>query len=127
VGPGDWREVEALKYVSGTGRYTARVALPDEQLAGRPAVIDLGRLAGSAVVRIGDRIFGTAYVDDTVIVLGDSLVNGVEIAIEVRTALRNAVIASGISPLIGQDSSQPQGLIGPVKILVESAPETAAS
>jgi hypothetical protein len=127
VGPGDWREVEELKNVSGTGRYTARVAFSDEQLAGRPAVIDLGSLAGSAVVRIGDQVFGTAYVDDTVIVLGDSLVSGVEIEIEVRTALRNAVIASGISPLIDQDSSQPQGLIGPVKILVESAPEAAAS
>jgi hypothetical protein len=119
VGPGDWRDVDELRHVSGTGRYTARVALPDE-LLGLPAFIDLGRLAGSAVVRIGDRVFGTAYVDDTVIDLGEALVDGVEIEIEVRTALRNAVIASGITDLIGPDSSQPQGLIGPVRILVES-------
>jgi hypothetical protein len=119
VGPKDWRDVEALQHVSGTGRYTARVVLPDE-LVGLPTVINLGRLAGSAVVRIGDRVFGTAYVDDTVIDLGEGLVNGEEIEIEVRTALRNAVIASGISDLIGPDSSQPHGLIGPVRILVES-------
>jgi hypothetical protein len=120
VGPGDWRDVDALRRVSGTGRYTARVLLPDE-LVGLSAVIDLGRLAGSAVVRIGGRVFGTAYVDDTVIDLGGALVNGVEIEIEVRTALRNAVIASGITDLIGPDSSQPQGLIGPVRILVDRA------
>lgn len=117
VGPGDWRDVDALRQVSGTGRYTARVVVP-EGLAGLPAVIDLGRLAGSAVVRIGDRVFGTAYVDDTTIDLGDALMDGDLIEIEVRTALRNAVIASGISELIGPDSSQPQGLIGPVTIRV---------
>uniref|UniRef100_UPI003013E6D5 hypothetical protein n=1 Tax=Methylobacterium nigriterrae TaxID=3127512 RepID=UPI003013E6D5 len=44
VGPGDWREIDALKGVSGIGRYTARVVLQDERLADRPAVIDLGRL-----------------------------------------------------------------------------------
>ncbi|HEY5320550.1 MAG TPA: glycosyl hydrolase [Galbitalea sp.] len=120
VGPGDWRDVDALRHVSGTGRYTARVVLPDE-LVGQPAIINVGRLAGSAVVRIGDRVFGTAYVDDTVIDLGEGLVNGTEIEIECRTALRNAVIASGISELIGPDSSQAQGLIGPVRILVERA------
>jgi hypothetical protein len=119
VGPGDWREVRGLENVSGTGRYTARVAIADERLAGLPAVIDLGRLAGSAVVRVGGRIFGPAYVDDTVLSLGDSLQNGAEIEIEVRTALRNAVIARGISPHITSDSSQPHGLIGPVKILVQ--------
>jgi hypothetical protein len=119
VGPGDWREVHALKNVSGTGRYTARVCIADERLAGLPAVIDLGGLAGSAVVRVGKRIFGPAYGDDTVLSLGDAIENGVEIEIEVRTALRNAVIARGISPHITSDSSQPHGLIGPVKILVQ--------
>ena len=117
VGPGDWRTVEALRNVSGTGRYAARIRLPDERLNGGPAVIDLGGLAGSAVVRIGGRALGTAYVSDTVIDLGDSLVNGAEIEIEVRTALRNAVIASGISDLFDEESSHPQGLIGPVKII----------
>ena len=96
---------------------SVRVALPDERLAGRPARIDLGALAGSAVVSIGGRIFGTAYVDDTVIDLGDSLADGIEIDIEVRTALRNAVIESGISDLFDQDSSRPHGLIGPVRLL----------
>jgi hypothetical protein len=117
VGPADWRSVPALQHVSGTGRYTARVVLPDE-LVGLLAAIDLGRLAGSAVVRIGDRELGTAYVDDTIIDLGDGLADGQEIEIEVRTALRNAVIAGGVSDLIGPDSSQPHGLIGPVRILV---------
>lgn len=117
VGSGDWRDIDALSDVSGTGRYTARLVLPDE-LVGLPAAIDLGRLAGSAVVRIGDRVFGTAYVSDTVIDLGDGLVNGQEIEIEVRTALRNAVIASGISDFVGPGTSQPHGLIGPVKIVV---------
>jgi hypothetical protein len=119
AGPGDWREVRELENVSGTGRYTARAAIADERLAGLPAVIDLGRLAGSAVVRVGGRSFGPAYVDDTVLSLGDSLENGAEIEIEVRTALRNAVIARGISPHITSDSSQPHGLIGPVRILVQ--------
>jgi hypothetical protein len=119
VGPGDWREVHALKDVSGTGRYTARVSIADERLAGLPAAIDLGGLAGSAVVRVGGLVFGPAYGDDTVLSLGDAIENGVEIEIEVRTALRNAAIAGGISPHITSDSSQPHGLIGPVKILVQ--------
>jgi hypothetical protein len=119
VGPGDWREVPALKNVSGTGRYTARVSIADEPLTGPPAIIDLGGLAGSAVVRVGSRIFGPAYGNDTVLTLGDAIKNGVEIEIEVRTALRNAVIASGISPHITPDLSQPHGLIGPVRILVQ--------
>jgi hypothetical protein len=118
VAPGDWREIESLGGVSGTGGYTVRVALRDERLAGRPARIDLGALAGSAVVSIGGRIFGTAYVDDTVIDLGDSITDGIEIEIEVRTALRNAVIEADISDLFDQDSSQPQGLIGPVRLLL---------
>jgi hypothetical protein len=117
VGPQDWRDVDALQHVSGTGTYTARVLVPDE-FVGLPATIDLGRLAGSAVVRIGDRKFGTAYVSDTVIDLGEGLANGQEIEIEVRTALRNAVIASGISDFVGPGSSQPHGLIGPVKVVV---------
>ena len=87
-------------------------------LAGRPARIDLGVLAGSAVVSIGGRIFGTAYVDNTVIDLGNSLTDGTEIEIEVRTALRNAVIEADISDLFDQDSSRPQGLIGPVRLLL---------
>ncbi|MFF1572537.1 glycosyl hydrolase [Leifsonia sp. NPDC058292] len=118
VGPGDWRTVEALCTVSGTGRYTARVALRDARLANQHAVILLGGLAGSAVVRIDGRIAGTAYVDDTVIDLGDSLVHGAELEIIVSTPLRNAVIASGISPHIGRETSRAQGLIGPVTILV---------
>jgi hypothetical protein len=93
------------------------VAVPDE-FVGLPALIDLGRLAGSAVVRIGDRKFGTAYVSGTVIDLGEGLANGQQIEIEVRTALRNAVIASGISDFVGPGSSQPHGLIGPVKVVV---------
>jgi hypothetical protein len=119
VGPGDWREVPALKDVSGTGRYIARVSFADERLAGLPAAIDLGGLAGSAVVRVGDRTFGPAYGDDTVLSLGGAIENGAQIEIEVRTALRNAVIVGGISPHITSDSSQPHGLIGPVKILVQ--------
>ncbi|TXN29496.1 glycosyl hydrolase [Lacisediminihabitans profunda] len=126
VGPGDWRDVDALRHVSGTGRYTARVVVP-EGLTGLPAVIDLGGLAGSAVVRIGDRVFGTAYVDGSVIDLGTSLVNGTLIEIEVRTALRNAVIASAITDLIGPDSSQPHGLIGPAVVRVERRSNTTRS
>jgi hypothetical protein len=94
--------------------------LQDERLADRPAVIDLGRLAGSAVVRIGDRTFGTAYVDGSVIDLGDSLADGIEIEIEIeiRTALRNAVTESCVSDLFDRNSSIPQGLIGPVRLLL---------
>ncbi|WP_022884750.1 glycosyl hydrolase [Glaciibacter superstes] len=118
VGPGDWRGIAALRGVSGVGRYSARVVLPDERLAGRAAKIDLGGLAGSAVVRVGGRVFGTAYVSNTVIDLGTSAVNEAEIEIEVRTSLRNAVIESGID-VFDEVPSRPHGLIGPVRILVE--------
>lgn len=125
VGPGDWRDIAALKGVSGTGLYSARVVLQGEMLAGRAAKIDLGALAGSAVVRVGGRVLGTAYVSNTVIDLGDSLVNvgdssanGAEIEIEVRTSLRNAVIESGID-VFDENPSRPHGLIGPVRILLE--------
>lgn len=128
VGPGDWRGIEELKDVSGVGRYTARVVVGDQRLASRSAAIELGALAGSAVVRVGGRVFGTAYVSDTAIDLGDALAGaldggphtGAEIEIEVRTALRNAVIAHDVSDLFDETSSRPQGLIGPVTVRLTS-------
>ncbi|GGD62006.1 glycosyl hydrolase [Microbacterium murale] len=126
VGPGDWRTIDALKGVSGTGRYRARVVLPEELLAGAHAKIDLGVLAGSAVVRIDGRVVGTAYLDDTVIDLGGSVANGTEVEIEVRTALRNAVVESGID-VFDEEPLRPHGLLGPVRILLQhpisSAPQ----
>ncbi|WP_426188308.1 hypothetical protein [Microbacterium sp. TWP3-1-2b2] len=118
VGPGDWRTIDALKGVSGTGRYTARVVLPDESPAGANARIDLGAVAGSAVIRMHGHAIGVAYLDDTVIDLGRSVVNGTEIEIEVRTALRNAVVESGID-IFDDPPTRPHGLLGPVRILLE--------
>lgn len=118
VGPGDWRTIDALEGVSGVGRYTARVTLPDDRHVGASAALHLGILAGSAVVRVGGRTAGVAYLDDTVVDLGSSVTNGTEIEIEVRTSLRNAVVESGID-VFEEHPLRPHGLLGPVRLVLE--------
>lgn len=118
VGPGDWRTIDTLKGTSGVGRYTTRVALPDDRLVGASATLHLGILAGSAVVRVGGNVVGVAYLDDTVIDLGGSVTNGTEIEIEVRTSLRNAVVESGID-VFEERPLRPHGLLGPVRLVLE--------
>ncbi|MDQ0642645.1 glycosyl hydrolase [Microbacterium murale] len=124
VGPGDWRTIDALKGVSGIGRYAARVVLPDEPLVGTQARIHLGALAGSAVIRVGGHAVGVTYLDDTVIGLGGSVVNGTEIEIEVRTSLRNAVVENGID-IFDEEPLRAHGLLGPVRIVFEHPPSSA--
>lgn len=118
VGPGDWRTIDTLKGVSGVGRYTTRVALPDDRLVRASATLHLGILAGSAVVRVGGNVVGVAYLDDTVIDLGGLVTNGTEIEIEVRTSLRNAVVESGID-VYEERPLRPHGLLGPVRLVLE--------
>ncbi|RXZ71203.1 glycosyl hydrolase [Agromyces albus] len=114
-GPADWRSVEALSGLSGIGTYSALVARAGKGATG--SVLELGDLAGSAVVRIGSRQFGPAYVSGSVVDLGDALAGEgeSEIEIEVCTSLRNAVVASG--RIQGPHGvAVPQGLIGPVRV-----------
>jgi hypothetical protein len=125
VGPGDWRTIDALRGVSGVGRYTARVSLPDDTPAGSGVYMHLGALAGSAVIRSEGRIVGVAYLDDTVIRLGTSVVDGSEIEIEVRTSLRNAVVHSGIE-VFDDEPLRPHGLLGPVRLVLRH-PQSSTS
>ena len=120
-GPGDWREVDELRDVSGVARYRTTVAIGSSSTFR----IDLGALAGSAVVRAGGRQFGPVYTSGTTLELGDALTDGA-LEIEVRTGLHNAVIASGRRPnvsvglrLRGLEATarEPQGLLGPVRVL----------
>ncbi|WP_394525586.1 glycosyl hydrolase [Paenarthrobacter nicotinovorans] len=111
-GPADWREVDELRTVSGVGRYATVVDGSDlDEFA-----VDLGELAGSAVVSVNGRVFGSAYVSGTHIHLGHALRGRSTLEIEVRTALRNTVVAIGGRPMLGDDT-QAQGLIGPVRVL----------
>ena len=96
--------------------------MPERGVADRRAVIDLGELAGSAVVRIGDREFGPAYVSGTVLDLGDALRRSLELEIEERTPLRNGVVAAATRPNVS-GGTRPQGLIGPVRVFVPTSPD----
>ncbi|WP_285244181.1 glycosyl hydrolase [Pseudarthrobacter sp. fls2-241-R2A-127] len=113
-GPADWRTVDELARISGTGLYSCRVAAVPKGSTG--VVLEFGELAGSATVRIGNQTFGPAYVSGTVLELGDALAGGegTHVQIEVRTALRNAVAETGrLRGPFGQPC--PHGLVGPVK------------
>ncbi|MBE6476358.1 MAG: hypothetical protein E7Z95_12520 [Actinomyces succiniciruminis] len=128
-GPGDWRDIAALKDVSGTGVYRARVEVGSGVDAGRAALADavltLGELGGSAVVRVGDRVFGPVLREDAAIAIGGALSAAVAagrepiIEIEVRTTLRNATLAADAymtGPWAVEHPSVPHGLLGPVHL-----------
>lgn len=128
-GPGDWRGIAALKDVSGTGVYRARVEVGVGGDAARAAlagaVLRLGELGGSALVRVGGREFGPVLRDDADIPVGEALaavaVAGREptIEIEVRTTLRNAALAADVymtDPWAVEHPSVPHGLLGPVRV-----------
>lgn len=110
--PMDWREVDQLGGLSGAARYRSSVRTTSH----RRFSIELGGLAGSAVVRAGGREFGPAYVSGTVLDLGDALHGEGDIEIEIRTPLRNAVVADGKRPN-GPTVTVPHGILGPVRVL----------
>ncbi|SDN41728.1 alpha-L-rhamnosidase [Actinomyces ruminicola] len=127
-GPADWREVPALKDVSGTGVYHVRADVHGgaDPAALADAVLRLGELGGSAVVRVGDREFGPVLRDDVDIPVGQALAAVVAagqdpvIEIEVRTTLRNATLAADVymkGPWAVQYPTVPHGLLGPVHLL----------
>lgn len=118
-GPGEWREIEALAHVSGIGRYRVRIAEEDRHRAEAGAVLELGALGGSALVRAGGRQFGPFLLDDARVELGDALARDPWIEIEVRTTLRNAALAAGLydpGPWKVEHPPAAHGLIGPVRL-----------
>jgi len=128
-GPGDWRDIAVLKDISGTGVYRARVEVGSGADAGRAALADavltLGELGGSALVRVGDRVFGPVLRDDAAVAIGGALAAAVAagrepiIEIEVRTTLRNATLAADAymtGPWAVEHPSSPHGLLGPVHL-----------
>ncbi|WP_103062550.1 hypothetical protein [Actinomyces qiguomingii] len=129
-GPGDWRGIAALKDVSGTGVYRAHVEGGAGGEAARAALADavlsLGELGGSALVRVGDCEFGPVLRDDADVPVGQALAGVVAagqdpiIEIEVRTTLRNATLAADVymtGPWAVRHPSVPHGLLGPVRLL----------
>lgn len=113
-GPSDWRSIPELESTSGTGVYRTRVL---ETAEGR-ITLHLGDLAGSASVRVNGTVKGFAYVPHTVVDIGDGVRQGDVLEIEVRTPLRNAVVAAGSRDGAGS-VTRTQGLIGPVRLLRE--------
>lgn len=118
-GPGDWRTVPGLEQVSGVGVYRACVAAPEGADLTRAALRFAG-LAGSAVVRVGDREFGPVFTSDATVDLGDALASTRDVEIEVRTGLRNAALAAGVSltgPWPFDVTDSPHGLLGAPVVL----------
>jgi hypothetical protein len=118
-GPADWRRIDALRSVSGTGVYRTTVMTGGHD----HFVLHLGRLAGSATVRVGGRKLATAYTSGATLDLGDALPSDPTLEIEVRTTLNNAVLTAGTRPTIpglpkfgSAPTLLPQGLIGPVRV-----------
>lgn len=114
-GPADWRTVSPLAGVSGTGRY--RVAVDD---AAEDAILELGELAGSAMVRVDGEVVGGAYASGRRVLLG-TLRAGAIIEIDVATSVRNAVVSHGARPRLGEETV-PHGLLGPVRLLAIPSP-----
>lgn len=123
-GPGDWRTITALRSSSGTGVYTVQVSAGEDDAR---FAVDLGELAGSAIVTVGEHRFGPALTSDTIIDLGDTLRDQSLVQIEVRTPLRNSAIAHGVLDA-AYSPTRATGLIGPVRFLGSpahgSTPET---
>ena len=105
--------------MSGTGVYRTTVMTGGHD----HLVLHLGRLAGSATVRVGGRELATAYTSEATLDLGDALSSDPTLEIEVRTTLNNAVVTAGPRPTIpglpaygSATALLPQGLIGPVRV-----------
>lgn len=108
-GPADWRSVPDLATVSGTGRYRLTI---DHSL--EDAALELGELAGSAVVRVNGNVAGSAFGSGRRLALG-SLPRDAVLEIEIATSVRNAVVAHRVRPRLGEDTVA-HGLIGPVHL-----------
>lgn len=116
-GPGDWRSIQGLESVSGVGIYRARVADECRDAAARGAVLHLGELGGSAVVRVAGKCVGPLLLDGADVDLGYCLADDPWIEIEVRTTLRNAALAADLytsGPWTVEHPPAPHGLLGPV-------------
>ena len=125
-GPADWRDVDELRTVSGTGTYRARVTGGSDPAALAGVELVLGEIGGSAVVRVGGREIATVLRPDAVVPLGGALAEAVAtgdepvIEIEVRTTLRNAALAADVyteGPWAVEHPSRPHGLLGPVRLI----------
>ena len=125
-GPADWRDVDELRTVSGTGTYRARVTGGSDPAALAGVELVLGEIGGSAVVRVGGREIATVLRPDAVVPLGGALAEAVSagdepvIEIEVRTTLRNAALAADVyteGPWAVEHPTRPHGLLGPVRLI----------
>jgi hypothetical protein len=113
--PGDWARHPELSTLSGVATYETTADLSRLDHAPDYFELELGDLAGSAVVTIGHRQWGPFFVSGESIRLSpDDLVDG-RIRIEVRTTLRRAVAAAAISEHV-TTATRPSGLIGPVRL-----------
>lgn len=125
-GPADWRDIDELRTVSGTGIYRVRVTRGSDPAALAGAELVLGEIGGSAVVRAGGRDIATVLRPDAVVPLGGALAEAVAagdepvIEIEVRTTLRNATLAADVytqGPWAVEHPTRPHGLLGPVRLI----------
>lgn len=125
-GPADWRDIDELRTVSGTGIYRVRVTRGSDPAALAGAELVLGEIGGSAVVRVGGREIATVLRPDAVVPLGGALAEAVAagdepvIEIEVRTTLRNAALAADVytqGPWAVEHPTRPHGLLGPVRLI----------
>lgn len=121
----DWRKIPQLKHTSGTGTYSTTVALSDDWTrARRGAYLALGRVAGGgAQVRVNGQLVHPAAVPARRIDVGPFLQEGENtIEVEVTTNLKNRLVEMatrlpGYVRFQINDSTVPNGLIGPVRLI----------
>lgn len=117
----DWRDVEALRFSSSPGVYTARVAF-----SGAPAglaVIRLGAVDGAARVRVNGVDAGAALVPPFELDVTGMLVDGDnELEVTVIPPLRNRLVGHGLAgaeeypQYAKEETLVPVGLRGPVEV-----------
>ncbi|MER7394007.1 glycosyl hydrolase [Streptomyces sp. NPDC000151] len=134
----DWREIEALASVSGRGRYTAAVHIPGTWLeASRGVRLELGEVHGSIQVQVNGSLV-TPGILPTSMDVTELLRPGTNhLTVDLTTTLRNELVrvarqssAENLALYAKYPSTQPYGLLGPVRLLpyarVKVAPSTTS-
>lgn len=123
-----------IKYYSGTAVYRATFDFPKTIAANARTWLDLGEVRNVAEVRLNGQLLGTAWTDPfRVEMTGHLREGGNDLEIEVTNLWPNRLIGdeqllpdarltkTNITKFTGNSPLLPSGLLGPVKILVETS------